>query len=368
MTGVQTCALPIYLATADRLPDYRVTCILVERAFRGQGLAATALRGAVDLIARAGGGLVEGYPHDTGGVRKKNSSFLYNGTRTMYEREGFTYDRPKGQGKPIGTGPVSRSDLQVRSPDPISRSDLPADRPFRRNLKAMQEIRAGWLEGRLDPGAAGELLVARREGSAIDTSRKVVELLNRGVAPGSVWDGLHASAGELLARQPGTLSLHASTFTNAVRYAWTRVPDDGLRRLLMLQNAAFIPLYRGQPKRTELRLNEWTADSSAPAGPEGLQSVFDDIGRNTEAGARRLLGLLARDPDPAPFARLARRLVFSKGTDAHDYKFSSAVLEDYVRISPAWRDRILAASLFNLRGSREPDTALVKRMRFALAG
>jgi hypothetical protein len=87
-----------YLATAERLPDYRVTCILVERSSRGQGLAAVALRGAVGLIAEAGGGVVEGYPHDTGGVRKKNSSFLYNGTRTMYEREGFTYDRPKGQG------------------------------------------------------------------------------------------------------------------------------------------------------------------------------------------------------------------------------------------------------------------------------
>lgn len=85
-----------YLATAERLPDYRVTCIQVERGLRGHGLAAIALRGAVELIARAGGGLVEGYPHDTGGVRKKNSSFLYNGTRTIYEREGFIYDRPKG--------------------------------------------------------------------------------------------------------------------------------------------------------------------------------------------------------------------------------------------------------------------------------
>ena len=86
-----------YLATTERLPDYRVTCIQVERGRRGQGLAALALRGAVELIAQAGGGRVEGYPHDTGGVRKKNSSFLYNGTRTLYEREGFTYDRPKGQ-------------------------------------------------------------------------------------------------------------------------------------------------------------------------------------------------------------------------------------------------------------------------------
>jgi GNAT superfamily N-acetyltransferase len=87
-----------YLATAKRLPDYRVTCIQVEKAHRGRGLAAVALRGAVELIAQSGGGVVEGYPHDTGGERKKNSSFLYNGTRTMYEREGFAYDRPKGLG------------------------------------------------------------------------------------------------------------------------------------------------------------------------------------------------------------------------------------------------------------------------------
>ena len=104
-----------YLATPDGLPDYRVTCILVERGYRGRGLAAIALRGAVEMIAEAGGGVVEGYPHDTGGVRKKNSSFLYNGTRTMYEREGFTYDRPKGLGncvmvREVAPGRIPTSD------------------------------------------------------------------------------------------------------------------------------------------------------------------------------------------------------------------------------------------------------------------
>lgn len=99
-----------YLATAERLPDYRVTCILVERGHRGRGLASIALRGAIELIAQAGGGLVEGYPHDTGGVRKKNSSFLYNGTRTMYEREGFTYDRPKGIGNCVMVRVVAASE------------------------------------------------------------------------------------------------------------------------------------------------------------------------------------------------------------------------------------------------------------------
>jgi hypothetical protein len=62
----------------------------------------------------------------------------------------------------------------------------------------------------------------------------------------------------------------------------------------------------------------------------------------------------------------ARRLIFLKGNNAHDYKFSSAVLEDYYHVSPAWRDRYLAASVFNLRGSGGPDNSLVQRTRAAL--
>jgi predicted acetyltransferase len=38
---------------------------------------------------------VEGYPHETG-EKKMSSSFLYNGTRGLYERVGFEYVRPKG--------------------------------------------------------------------------------------------------------------------------------------------------------------------------------------------------------------------------------------------------------------------------------
>jgi hypothetical protein len=57
-------------------------------------VTALALQGAVELIAQNGGGLVEGYPHDTGG---KKVSVLYNGTRSLYERAGFSYIRPKGK-------------------------------------------------------------------------------------------------------------------------------------------------------------------------------------------------------------------------------------------------------------------------------
>jgi hypothetical protein len=65
----------------------------VDKKYRREGVTAVALRGAVDLIAEAGGGVVEGYPHDTDGAKV---SVLYNGTRSLYERA-FTFLRPKGK-------------------------------------------------------------------------------------------------------------------------------------------------------------------------------------------------------------------------------------------------------------------------------
>ena len=85
-------------AEVVRRPDYRITCLFVDRAYRRKGMAEVAVRGALALIAAAGGGLVESYPHDLPPGKKTSASHLYNATRTMYERLGFRYERPKGQG------------------------------------------------------------------------------------------------------------------------------------------------------------------------------------------------------------------------------------------------------------------------------
>ena len=82
-----------YDEEADRYPDYRLTCLFVDKRYRRHGVSVLALRGALDLIARAGGGVVEGYPHDNQG---KKVSVLYNGTRRMFEDAGFELVRPKG--------------------------------------------------------------------------------------------------------------------------------------------------------------------------------------------------------------------------------------------------------------------------------
>jgi hypothetical protein len=66
----------------------------VDKKYRRGGVTAAALSAAIDLIAQAGGGVVEGYPHDTGGQKV---SVLYNGTRSLFEQAGFSYLRPKGK-------------------------------------------------------------------------------------------------------------------------------------------------------------------------------------------------------------------------------------------------------------------------------
>ena len=80
----------------DTLPDYRLTCFFVDKRYRRRGVSALALQGALDLIAKAGGGVVEAYPQDTGG-KKITASFLYSVTRSLFEQAGFSYVRPKGK-------------------------------------------------------------------------------------------------------------------------------------------------------------------------------------------------------------------------------------------------------------------------------
>ena len=65
----------------------------MDKRYRRKGLTSVALRGALALIGEAGGGVVEGYPHDNAG---KKMSVLYNGTRSLFEQSGFSYVRPKG--------------------------------------------------------------------------------------------------------------------------------------------------------------------------------------------------------------------------------------------------------------------------------
>ncbi len=250
-----------------------------------------------------------------------------------------------------------------------AQSDFEADRPGRKNTELAKKLRGDWLSGKVDRQATHDLLATIYGGSADDLCNQVVETINRGVSPQSVWDALLVGSGELLMRQPGIVGIHTLTTTNALRYAYETAGDDETRQLMLLQNAAFLPMFRqgmvgrgklGDQKLLELQPAESTAETS-------MDDIFAKVSSDRMDAARLTLGYAMRHEDPKAFIDRARTLIFLKGNDSHDYKFSSAVLEDYAHVSRPWRDRFLATSVFNLTGAGERDNPLVERTRAALA-
>ena len=59
-------------------------------------MAAAGLAGALEEIARLGGGTVESYPDSTED-QSISSSFLHNGTLAMFEQQGFERTRRIGK-------------------------------------------------------------------------------------------------------------------------------------------------------------------------------------------------------------------------------------------------------------------------------
>jgi hypothetical protein len=257
-------------------------------------------------------------------------------------------------------------------PNP-SENDLAPDRPWRRNQELAKKIRGEWQEGEPSREATEELLSTLRTGSYEEVTDLVVEQLNRGVAPQSVWDGLLDGAGELLMRQPGIVALHAVTTTNALSFAYHASGSDETRRLLLLQNAAFLPMFRaamgGRGRVEDITVDTLASAETNPAATD-INEIFADLRREPVDAARKLLAYLKQPSANATSAqevmKAARLLVFLKGDDAHDYKFSSAILEDYHHVSPDWRDLYLAANVFKLPSSLDRDNSLVERTRAAL--
>ena len=73
-------------------PRWRITCFTVGKDHRGHGVAALALKAALEAIRGKGGGLVEAYP-----VVRRGSYREYLGSVSMFEKEGFKSIAPFGQ-------------------------------------------------------------------------------------------------------------------------------------------------------------------------------------------------------------------------------------------------------------------------------
>ncbi|HAV64499.1 MAG TPA: hypothetical protein DCY13_19290, partial [Verrucomicrobiales bacterium] len=134
------------------------------------------------------------------------------------------------------------------------------------------------------------------------------------------------------------------------------------RRFLLLQAISFMPMFRGRAGVGDdgARIDQL---EPSPTGADAMAEIFADVSADKRAAARKTYGWLQSGGNVRRFIDEAQRMIYLKGTDSHDYKFSSAVLEDYHHISPGLRDRFLAACVFWLKGSGSPDNGLVARTR-----
>jgi GNAT superfamily N-acetyltransferase len=73
----------------DDLPVWSVWCIRVRPGHRGRGVSSALLDGAVAYARSQGAPAIEGYPVDNKG-EKVDLTMAYVGTRTLFERAGFT--------------------------------------------------------------------------------------------------------------------------------------------------------------------------------------------------------------------------------------------------------------------------------------
>lgn len=251
--------------------------------------------------------------------------------------------------------------------------DYDVDRPFRDNQKRVADIGPLWKERRrLSPEAANDMLETLRTASPSDGSAKVVELLKKGIHPDSIWDGLFLTAGELIMRQPGIVGIHCVTSTNALHYAYQTSASDETRRLVMLQAAAFLPMFRqamsGRGKLADVRIDRLEKAELTGDPRQCVEEIFATLSKDRMLAARKTLALMDGDSRRfPPLVTAAERLIFSKGQDSHDYKFSSAALEDYYHVTSPWRARYAASSMFNLKGTGDRDNNLIERTRAALA-
>ena len=254
-------------------------------------------------------------------------------------------------------------------PNPATR-DLPSDRTWREFQTMLGEIPGNWKQGRRDDAARNELVRTLREVPELDAGRAVIDLLKHGVSTDSIWEGLFATAAELVLRRPSVVPVHAQTSANAFHHVFRHAQAEDTQLLALLQSAAFMPGFRRRVgnARPDLRVDELEALPVSGNGAEALRDAFSELPRDRVSGARKALHYLQHGGSAAELVASARRQLAHSGRHSHDYKFTEAAVENYREMAPtAWRDRVLSASMVYFIGS-ESAPSPVSREALHLLG
>jgi hypothetical protein len=240
--------------------------------------------------------------------------------------------------------------------------------PYEANLENVRKIRDDWQTGKADPSATREMLEVIRQASPEESSAAAVKLLNR-ASPDSLWDAAVLAGNEMMLKKPNIVALHTVTSGNALHFIYGASGDDTTRRLALLQAVGWLPIFRAALKPPDgPTIDALEADRPESSGDDAVGEIFATVSENRSKAARKALGYLENGGSPDLIFAAARRMIFHKGRDSHDYKYGAAAWEECVLASdPKWRAPLAAAMMAYLPGSKTADSPLMIRAREAVS-
>jgi len=240
----------------------------------------------------------------------------------------------------------------------------------KRAKTAIGRLGASWNEEAGDPAAARDLLGVLRGATVEEACQQTLDGIVKGKwTAGSVWDAAHLAAAEVRMRCTGGLAItgiHAVTALSGLRHSYLAALDPETRLLVLLQGVGWATQFRTFAATRVKDFRDFTITALEPAEGGGVEDVFADLPKEPDRAAARVMRLAGDAGMTAAFAGTARRLVYRKASEVHYYKYAPAIFEDLPLVGAAWRPHLLAATVYYLKGSAEPDLPLMTRAIDAL--
>ena len=216
-----------------------------------------------------------------------------------------------------------------------------------------------WADGERRPTRSLEIARGIRAASPDDARQIILEGVEQGLHPDTLWDGIRLAAADLFARGPSLLPVHTVTVSNALRCIHRSSRVEETRRVALLQAASWLPLFRdwlSDRSRISMRrpgIDELleVADGPAPS----IEETFDD-------GSRSAVRSLLDDPNTRTgFETTLRGHLLRGATEHHMPKYAAAAMAEARLADATWRPALLASALEYLPTSRTRTTQVHAR-------
>jgi hypothetical protein len=251
-----------------------------------------------------------------------------------------------------------------------------ADQCYDRNLERAKSLGRQKAAG-ADENATRAIVASIREAPPEEACADVAARLAKAQAtPASVWAAVHLAAAELRmrARKGAALaSIHAVTSANALHYAWLTASDPAGRALLLLQAVGWMGQFRTFASARPDDLRQFSifdlkaADDSSPLDRR-LSEIYAGLSAKPDEAASRVFALAPDMRSRRAYLAGAIRLSAAKVNEVHYYKYLAALIEDLPFVRPVWQPHLLAATVYYLKSSSDPDPASMKQAREAMRG